>query len=112
MEFTMQLGAFFPNAEAGVDLATTRAWAQAVQELGYDFVVTNEHVVAAEPEAYPEYARHYSIDNPFHEPLTLFAYLAGVAPRLGFLSSVVILPQRQAVLVAKQVAEIDGLCNG
>ena len=108
----MQLGAFFPNAEAGVDLATTRAWAQAVQELGYDFVVTNEHVVAAEPEAYPEYARHYSIDNPFHEPLTLFAYLAGVAPRLGFLSSVVILPQRQAVLVAKQAAEIDGLCNG
>jgi probable F420-dependent oxidoreductase len=108
----MQLGAYFPTAEVGVDLATTRAWAQAVQELGYDFAASNDHVVGAEPEAYPEDAQRYSIDNSFREPLTLFASLAGVAPGLGFLSYVVFLPQRQAVLVAKQAAEIDRLCNG
>ncbi len=108
----MQLGAIYPTAEVGLDLAATRAWAQAVQELGYDLVVSNDHVVGAVPEAYRKDQQSYSIDNPFREPLTLFAYLAGIVPGLGFLSNIVILPQRQAVLVAKQAAEIDRLCNG
>ncbi len=108
----MQLGAVFSHGEVGGDVASIRDWAQAVQDLGYDFVVVSDHVVGADKAAYPELERVYSLESRLHEPLTLFAYLAGVAPRLGFLSSVVILPQRQAVLVAKQAAEVDVLSGG
>jgi probable F420-dependent oxidoreductase len=108
----MQLGAVFSNAEVGGDLASTRAWAQGIQDLGYDFAVAADHVVGADPAAYADLGRVYSIDNPLHEPLTLFAYFTGVAPRLGLLSSVVILPQRQTALVAKQAAEVDVLSGG
>jgi len=108
----MQIGAVFSHGEVGADVASMRDWAQAVQELGYDFVVASDHVVGADPADYPDLERVFPIENRLHEPLTLFAFLAGVAPRLGFLSSVIILPQRQAVLVAKQAAEIDVLTGG
>jgi probable F420-dependent oxidoreductase len=109
---TMQLGAVFSHGEVGGDVASIRDWAQAVQDLGYDFVVISDHVVGADKAAYPELERVYPLESRLHEPLTLFAFLTGVAPRLGFLSSVVILPQRQAVLVAKQAAEVDVLSGG
>lgn len=108
----MQLGAVFSHGEIGGDIGRTRDWAQAVQDLGYDFVVASDHVVGADPASYPEQERVYSVASPVHEPLTLFAFLAGVAPRLGFLSSVIILPQRQTALVAKQAAEVDVVTNG
>lgn len=108
----MQIGAVFSHGEVGADVAGMRDWAQAVQDQGYDFVVVSDHVVGADPAAYPDLERVYSIQSRVHEPLTLFAFLAGVAPRLGFLSSVVILPQRQTALVAKQAAEVDVLTGG
>ena len=108
----MQIGAVLPQGEIGADVAGLRAYAQAVQDLGYDFLVASDHVVGADPAAHPQLDRVYSIESFQHEPLALFAFLAGVAPRLGFLSSVVILPQRQTVLAAKQAAEIDLLTNG
>lgn len=108
----MQIGVVFSHAEVGGDVVGVRDWTQAVQDLGYDFVVASDHVVGADPAGYPELERVYSIESRLHEPLTLFAFLAGVAPRLGFLSSVIILPQRQTALVAKQAAEIDVLTGG
>jgi probable F420-dependent oxidoreductase len=108
----MQLGAVFSHGEIGADVASIRDWAQAVQDLGYDFIVVWDHVVGSDPAAFPDLPRVFPIDSWVHEPLTLFAFLAGVAPRLGYLSSVVILPQRQAVLVAKQAAEVDVLSGG
>jgi alkanesulfonate monooxygenase SsuD/methylene tetrahydromethanopterin reductase-like flavin-dependent oxidoreductase (luciferase family) len=108
----MQLGAFFPTPDVGVDLATTPVWVEAVQELDYDFASSNDHVVSAEPAAYPEDAQRYSIDNIFREPLSLFAYLAGVAPLFGIPELRCHPAHRQSVLVAKQAAEIDRLCNG
>jgi len=108
----MQIGAVLPQQEIGADVAGLRDYAQAVQDLGYDFLVTSDHVVGADPEAYPGLERVYPLDSFQHEPLTLFAFLAGVAPRLGFVTSVIILPQRQTALVAKQAAEIDLLTNG
>lgn len=108
----MQLGAVFSHGEVGTDVASMRAWAVAVQDLSYDFVVAADHVVGADPAAYPELPRVYPLENLLHEPLALFAFFAGVAPRLGHLSSVIILPQRQTVLVAKQAAEIDVLTDG
>src|SRR5258708_3699058 len=90
---SMQLGAVFSHGEIGADVAGIRDWAQAVQDLGYDFVVVSDHVVGAEKPAPQDLERVSPIEPPPHEPMTLFAYLAGVAPRLGVLSSVIILPQ-------------------
>jgi probable F420-dependent oxidoreductase len=108
----MQIGAVLSQSEVGADVAELRDYAQGVQDLGYDFLVAADHVVGTDAAAHPDLERVYSVDSRLHEPLTLFTYLAAVAPRLGFLSSVIILPQRQTVLVAKQAAEIDILTGG
>jgi probable F420-dependent oxidoreductase len=89
-----------------------RDYAQTVQDLGYDFIVASDHVVGADPTAYPHLDRVFPIDNFLREPLTIFAFLSAAAPGLGLLASVVILPQRQTVMVAKQAADIDTLCQG
>ena len=108
----MQIGAVIPQADIKTDVAALRDYAQAVQDLGYDFLVTSDHVVGSDPAEHPELERVFNVDSLVHEPMTLFAFLAGAAPKLGFLPSVVILPQRQAVLAAKQAAEIDVLTGG
>jgi probable F420-dependent oxidoreductase len=108
----MEIGAVLAQNELGGDPGGLRAYAQAVQDLGYDFLVAADHVVGADPAAYPDLERVYPIDNILHEPLTLLAFLAGGAPRLGLLTSVIILPQRQTVLVAKQAASLDLMTGG
>lgn len=108
----MQFGTVLSQNEIGGDIGALRAYATAVQEMGYDFLVAADHVVGADPAAYAELPRVYPIDNLLHEPFALFAFLAGVAPRLGLLTSVIILPQRQAVLAAKQAAELDLMTGG
>jgi probable F420-dependent oxidoreductase len=108
----MQIGAVLSQNELGADIGGLRTYAQAVQDLGYDFLVAADHVVGADPAGHPGRERVYPIDNLLHEPFALFAFIAGVAPRLGLLTSVIILPQRQTVLVAKQAAEIDLLTGG
>jgi probable F420-dependent oxidoreductase len=107
----VQLGAVLSQNEVG-EVAALRDYAQAVQELGYDFLVAADHVVGADKAAHPELERVFPLETLLHEPFALFAFLAGVAPRLGLLTSVVILPQRQTVLAAKQAAEIDLLTGG
>jgi len=108
----MQIGAVLSQGEVGTDVGALRAYAQAVEELGYDFLVVSDHVVGSVKEAHPELDRVYPIDSYLHESMSVLAFLAGVAPKLGFLTSVVILPQRQTVLAAKQAAEIDVLSGG
>jgi probable F420-dependent oxidoreductase len=108
----MQIGAVLSQSELGTDPATLRDYAQAAQSLGYQFLVAADHVVGANAAAYPELERVYPLGQVLHEPLTLFSFLAGVAPELGFLTSVIILPQRQAVLLAKQATDVDILCGG
>ena len=108
----MQTGAVLSQSELGADLAALRDYAQAVQDLGFDFLVTADHVVGADHEDHPEMDRVFSIDAFLREPLMLGAFLSAVAPKLGYLTSVVILPQRQTVLVAKQAADLDVLSGG
>jgi probable F420-dependent oxidoreductase len=108
----MQVGAVLSQGELGPDVSALRDYAQAVQDLGYDFLVTADHVVGADKADHPRLERVFSIDSYLREPLMLGAFLTGVAPRLGYLTSVVILPQRQAVLVAKQAADLDVLSGG
>ena len=108
----MQIGAVLSQGEVGTDVGALREYAQAVEELGYDFLVVSDHVVGSVKEAHPELERVYPIDSYLHESMSILAFLAGVAATLGFLTSVVILPQRQTVLAAKQAAEIDVLSGG
>jgi probable F420-dependent oxidoreductase len=108
----MQLGAVLSQNEIGPDVAALRDYAQGVEGLGYDFLVVADHVVGANQADHPDLERVFPIDAYLREPLVLGAFLAGVVPKLGFLPSVVILPQRQTVLAAKQAADLDVLSNG
>ncbi len=107
----MQYGAVFPQTEIGADPVVVRDYAQAVEDLGFDYLLAYDHVLGADPEGrggrWP-----YTYMSSFHEPLTLFAYLAGLTERIELVSGVIILPQRQTALLAKQAAEVDILTGG
>jgi probable F420-dependent oxidoreductase len=107
----MQLGAFFPN-EIGVDPGAIRAYAEAVEALGYGHIVLSDHVVMPAPDSRPGASGPYTSERPFHELFVLLGYLAAITLRVGLLSNVLILPQRQTALVAKQAAEVDVLSGG
>jgi probable F420-dependent oxidoreductase len=109
----MKIGAIFPTTEIGNDPAAVRDWAQAAEQLGYSHVITYDHVVGAiHAGREPALLGPYTEKDPFHEPFVLFGYLAGVTRVLEFATGVLILPQRQTVLVAKQAAELDLLSGG
>jgi probable F420-dependent oxidoreductase len=95
----------------GTDPAVIRDYAQAAEDLGYAHVLAYDHVLGADPSN-REGWRGYTHETMFHEPLTLFSYLAAVTRRLEFVSGVIVLPQRQSALVAKQAAEVDVLSDG
>src|SRR5438874_13102531 len=101
----MQLGALLPLGDIGGDPSTMRDYAQAAESTGYDFIEAPDHVLAAR-----EGERTGA--GLFHDPFVLFGYLAGCTQKLGFSTGVLILPQRQTVLVAKQAASLDVLCGG
>lgn len=107
----MQLGTLLPWGDIGGDPATVRDYAQSAEATGFDFVEAPDHVVGVNAASRPGWDRNTSEDL-FHDPFVLFGYLAGVSPKLGFSTGVLILPQRQAVLVAKQAACLDVLCGG
>ena len=114
----MKYGAVFPHADIGTDPAAIRGFVQAVEAAGFDYLIAYDHVTGAHPDRFagtsiPGFATApYVHTSPFHEVLTLFAYLAGVTTRLELVTSVLVLPQRQTALVAKQAAEVDMLSGG
>jgi probable F420-dependent oxidoreductase len=108
----MQIGIVFPQTEIGSDPGGIKAFGQAAESLGYTFIATYDHVIGANLENRPDWKGPYSITSDFHEPFVLFGFLAGATEKLGFATSIVILPQRQTVLVAKQAAALDILCRG
>ena len=107
----MQLGILLPLGDIGGDPATVREYAQAAEAIGYDFVEAPDHVVGVNAASRPGWDRNTSADL-FHDPFVLFGFLAGLSGKLGFATVVLILPQRQAVLVAKQAACLDVLSGG
>jgi probable F420-dependent oxidoreductase len=107
----MRIGAVFPQTELGGDVAAVRAYGQAVAELGYTHVLAYDHVVGADPAVHQGWNGPYNSHTTFHEPFVLFGYLAAVIP-LELVTGIIILPQRQTVLVAKQAAEVDLLTGG
>ena len=109
----MELGAVFPTCEIGDDPVQIRDWAQAAEGLGYSYIVIYDHVVGAEhADREPALTGPYTQDDAFHEPFVLFGYLAAVTTSIEFETAVIIMPQRQTVLAAKQAAEVDVLSGG
>ncbi len=106
----MQIGVTFPQTEIGADPLVIRDYAQAVEGLGYSHLVVFDHVLGADPAHRPGWSG-YTWRDMFHEPFVLFGYLAALT-HLELLPAVIILPQRQTVLVAKQAAEVDVLTGG
>jgi len=107
----MNIGVVFPQTEIGGDVDTVRAYALGVERLGYSHVLAYDHVVGADPAVHLGWSGPYDLDNTFHEPLVLFGFLAALTS-LELVTGVIILPQRQTVLVAKQAAEVDLLSKG
>ena len=108
----MKIGVIFPQTEIGPDPAGVRAYAQAVQELGFEHLEVYDHVLGADPAAHAGWEGPYNVHSQFHEPMVVFGYLAAIAPRLELVTSVIILAQRQTALMAKQAAEVDVLTGG
>jgi probable F420-dependent oxidoreductase len=108
----MKFGVIFPQTEIGADPSGVRDFAQAVESLGYDHIIPYDHVVGANPASRPGWNAPYTHKDMFHEPFVLFGYLAAATKKIGLASGVVILPQRQTVLVAKQAAAVDVLSGG
>lgn len=108
----MKLGAVFPFTDIHDDPLAVRDFVQGVDDLGYDHIVGYDHVLGSDPAHHPEVDGPFIHTSPFYEPLTLFSHMAAISRRLEFVSAVVILPQRQAALVAKQAAIVDILSGG
>jgi probable F420-dependent oxidoreductase len=108
----MKIGAIFPQLDLGADVGAIREYGQAVDEMGYDHLLAFDHVVGADPAVHVGWSGFYDVTSTFHEPFVLFGFLAGICPSLEFATGIVILPQRQTVLVAKQAAEVDILSGG
>jgi len=109
----VRIGAVFPQTEISADRADIRRYAEHVQDLGFRHILAYDHVLSGSREAhYPKLENRYNEKSPFHEVLVLLGYLAAVAPELEMVTGVLVLPQRQAALVAKQVATLDVLTGG
>src|SRR4029077_20820976 len=108
----MRVGVVLPQTEIGADAGAIRAYAQRVEELGFSHVLAYDHVVGADRDVHTGWNGPYDLHDTFHEPLVTFGYLAAVTTSLELVTGIVILPQRQAVLVAKQAAEVDLLSGG
>ena len=109
----MEIGVSVPIVEIGDDFGALRDYIQAAEDLGYSHVRILDHVLGAVPAKHPEVPQFpYTHESYIHEPFTLMAYLAAVTSRIGLTTGILILPQRQTALVAKQAAEVDLLSGG
>ena len=107
----MRIGAVFPQTELGADPIAVRDYAQAVESMGLDHLLAYDHVLGANPANRPGWSGYRHTDM-FHEVFVLFGYLAGITKRVELATGILILPQRQTALVAKQAAEVDVLSGG
>jgi probable F420-dependent oxidoreductase len=108
----MRIGVTFPQTGMMADPIAVRDYAQAAEDLGYTHLLAYDHVLGADTTHRPHWTGPYDLHSLFHEPFVLFGYLAGLTRRLEFVTAVLVLPQRQTALVAKQAAEVDVLSQG
>lgn len=107
----MKIGVVYPQTELRGDPEAVRAIGLAVESLGYDHLLAYDHVLGATHDREPKLTGPYTELHPFHDPFVMFAYLAGITQRIELTTGVLILPQRQTALVAKQAADLDLLSH-
>jgi probable F420-dependent oxidoreductase len=108
----MKIGVIYPQIEMKGDPEAVRRYGLAAEDLGYDHLIAYDHVLGAVHDGRePRLTGPYTEQHPFHDPFTMFAYLAALTTRLELVSGVLILPQRQTALVAKQAADVALLSN-
>src|SRR4051812_8783386 len=107
----MKIGVVFPQTELGGDVGAVRAYGETVGGLGYRHLLAYDHVVGADPAVHEPWNGPYDSATTFHEPFVMFGYLAAVTT-VELVTGIIILPQRQTALVAKQAAEVDLLTEG
>lgn len=108
----MKAGLIFPQTELAGNAGAARRIAQGAEALGFDYLLAYDHVVGASHDREPKLNGPYTEHHPFHDPLALFAHLSAITARLAFATGVLILPQRQTALVARQAADVDLLSGG
>jgi len=108
----MKFGATFPQREIDNDPAVIRHYAEVTRDTGLSYLLAYDHVLGADVTNRPGWSGSYKLEDAFHEIFVLLGYLAACAPGLELVTGVVILPQRQAALVAKQASAVDVLTGG
>lgn len=108
----MKIGVVYPQTEFGNDPLAIRDFAQTAEALGYSHILAYDHVLGANRDRYSDLSGPYGHEDPFHEPFVLFSYMAAVTKEIEFVTGIIILPQRQTALVAKQAATLDVLSGG
>ena len=108
----MRIGVVFPQTEIGADPSYIKDFGQAAEDLGFSHILAYDHVIGANLASRPDWKPPYSHLDMFHEPFVLFGYLAGLTRKIELVTGIIILPQRQTVLVAKQAAALDVLSRG
>jgi probable F420-dependent oxidoreductase len=108
----MHIGLVFPQTEFGHDPGALKAYAQTAEALGYSHILAYDHVLGANPDRPGGWSGPYTHRESFLEPFVLFSYMAGITTSLGFITGILILPQRETALVAKQAATLDAISGG
>jgi len=108
----MNIGVVFPQTEFGNDPLAIRDYAQTADGLGFSHILAYDHVLGANPNRPGGWQGPYTYATPFHEPFVLFGFMAAATTQIQFCTGVIILPQRQTALVAKQAAALDVLSSG
>jgi probable F420-dependent oxidoreductase len=109
----VQIGVVYPQIELGGDPIAVRRIGEAVEDLGFDYLLAYDHVLGAvHADRTPQLSIPFTEHDPFHDPFVMFGYLAGITERIGFATGVLVLPQRQTALVARQAADVDLLSGG
>ena len=102
-----QCGIVFPQTEIGADPGAVRAFAEASESLGFSGLMIYDHVVGADLQNRPDWSGWYDLQHMFHEVFVVLGYIAAITTRIRLVTGIVILPQRQTTLVAKQADEVD-----
>ena len=108
----MRLGAVFPQTESGTDVAAIKEYVQSVEAMGFDHILAFDHVLGANASNRPGWSGAYQHTDSFYEPITFYSYVAGISTHIELATGVIILPQRQTALFAKQSATLDLLSGG
>jgi probable F420-dependent oxidoreductase len=108
----MQIGLVYPQTEFGNDPTAIRDYAQMAEEMGFSHILTYDHVLGANPERPEGWKGPYMFQHPFQSPLLLYSFMAAMTQRIHFAPGIIILPQRQTALFAKQAATLDILSGG